>query len=305
MEVLNRVLLISNPAARSAARSREAALEAFRTAGVACEEALTEYVGHAREIALRRAPSVDAVFTLGGDGTAMEVVGALAGSGRPIGILPGGTGNLIARSLGVPLDVKRAVKLLVNGTIADVDLGRLDSGRCFAFAAGVGIDATMIETTPAALKRRLGVFAYVLSASRAVARRDRFHVRITVDGEQIEREASVVMIANFGAVLSDRLLLGPGIRQDDGMLDLCVFSPRTLRDAFGVVWRLWRGDFHTDARVLYRAGRHFHVETVPPRVAQADGELVGMTPFEVRVEPRAARLFVPQRRRGGSTRAVD
>ena len=225
----------------------------------------------------------------------MEVVGALAGTGRPIGILPGGTGNLVARSIGVPLDVKRAVGALVRGTIADIDLGRLDSGRCFAFAAGVGIDATMIETTPAALKRRLGVFAYVLSASRAVMKRDRFQVRISVDGEVIEREASAVMIANFGAVLNDRLLLGPGIRQDDGLLDLCVFSPRTYADAFRVVWRLWRRDFRTDARVLYRAGRHFHVLAIPPRIAQADGELLGLTPFEVRVEPRAARLIVPTR----------
>lgn len=296
MEVLNRVLLIANPASRSAARSREAALEAFRNAGISCEVVTTEHVGHGRELALRHAARYDAVFTLGGDGTAMEVVSALAGTGRPIGVLPGGTGNLVARSIGVPLDVKGAVGALVRGTIANVDLGRLDSGRCFAFAAGIGIDATMIETTPATLKRRLGVFAYVLSASRALLRRDRFQVRISVDGERIERDAAAVMIANFGAVLNERLLLGPGIRQDDGLLDLCVFSPRTISDALGVMWRLWRRDFRTDARVLYRAGRHFHVEAIPPRIAQADGELLGFTPFEVRVEPRAARLLVPARR---------
>lgn len=250
--------------------------------------------GHAAELVQRYMEPYDAVFTLGGDGTAMEVVGALAGGVRPVGILPGGTGNLLARSLGIPLFVPRAVRALLAGEEAQIDLGVLTGGRRFAFAAGVGIDASMIEGTPIWLKRRLGVLAYVLTAARAVLRREQFVLRATVDGETIERPASAAMVVNFGAVLQKLILLGPDIRQDDGMLDLCVFSPQTLRDALRVFWRLLRKDFSSDPCVLYRSGRHFHIETDPVRAAQADGELLGCTPLDIEVQPLGARLLVPK-----------
>ena len=283
-----------NPASRRGARAVDVALAAFRERGIECDVLRTERPGHGGAAAVERAPRYDAVFTLGGDGTAMEVVGALAGTGKPVGILPGGTGNLIARTLGVPLGVRRAVAALLDGELREVDLGRLADGRRFAFAAGVGIDAAMIERTPAALKRRLGVWAYVLTASRAVLRREVFPVRVTVDGRTHERLASAVMVANFGAVLNALITLGPRIRHDDGVLDVCVFSPRTFRDAARVMWRLWRKDFRSDPCMLYLPGREIRVECDPPRLAQADGELIGRTPFEVRVEPRAAHLLAPR-----------
>ena len=165
--------------------------------------------------------------------------------------------------------------------------------RRFAFAAGVGIDATMVAEASATLKRHFGVPAYMLSWVTAALRRETFRARVTVDGELIERDASAVMLANFGAVLNDLIRLGPGILHDDGKLDLCVFSPGTARDAVRVAWKLLRKDFQADPCMLYRAGRQFHVETFPPRPVQADGELLGDTPFDVTVEPLAAQLLVP------------
>jgi diacylglycerol kinase (ATP) len=295
--LIRRTLLIVNPAARRARVLRHEAEAAFQAAGASCDVVMTERPGHGAAVAGERCGSYDAVFTLGGDGTAMEVVGALAGRGVPVGLLPGGTGNLIARTVGVPLRVRRAVPALLGGDQADVDLGvfRGDGPpRHFAFAAGVGIDADMIELAPARLKRRLGVLAYVVSATKAVLRRREFGVRVTVDGQVVERRASAVMIANFGAVLNELITLGPGIKQDDGVLDLCIFSPRSVADAVRVVWRLSRRDFREDPSLLYRPGRHFRVETDPPLLAEADGDLVGRAPFEVTVAPLAARLLVPR-----------
>ena len=269
-------------------------MAAFRSSGAECDVFVTERPGHAAAAIRAISDGYDAVFTLGGDGTAMEVIGALAGIARPVGVLAGGTGNLIARTLGVPLNVRRAVPRLLDGMEARVDLGLLSTGRRFAFAAGVGIDATMIEQTPRWLKHRIGVWAYVLMAASAVLRRERFQVRATVDGVVHEREASSVMIANFGAVLDDLFTLGPAICQDDGRLDLCVFSPRTLRDTVRVAWRLMRKDFRSDPCMLHVSGTRFRVETTPPRAAQADGEMIGDTPFEARVEPHAATLLLPR-----------
>jgi diacylglycerol kinase (ATP) len=298
--LIRRVLLIANPASRRGRHLADAAMAAFQAAHVECDAELTTHAGHGADLAAERSPRYDAVFVLGGDGTVMEIAGALAGTGRPIGILAGGTGNLVARALGIPLSIRKAIPVLLEGHELLIDLGRLDSGRHFAIAAGVGIDAAMVAETPGWLKRRLGVLAYTIMGTRAtlraVLRRDFFQARLTVDGTVFERRAAAVLVANFGAVLGDRITLGPDIRTDDGLLDACIFSPSSVGDAFRIMWRLLRADFRSDPCLLYQAGRTMRVETTPSLPAQADGELLGMTPFSVHVKPFAARLLVPRDR---------
>jgi YegS/Rv2252/BmrU family lipid kinase len=297
---IRRALLIVNPASRRAARLHGRAAAALRAHGLEVEVCLTERPGHARELALARCGEFDAVFALGGDGTAMEVAGALVGRNVPLGVLAGGTGNLLARALGIPLRVEKAVAALLDGDMLACDLGRFEGGQRFAVAAGVGIDARMVSLAPAVLKRRLGVLAYWLAGARAafgsvLSRGGRFRVRLTVDGEVTEGEAVMAMVANFGAVLDELITFGPGIRYDDGVLDAVVYSPRTLPDAVGIMWRLLRKDFRSSPHVLYRSGRHIRIETFPPQPVQADGELLGHVPFDVTAEPHAALVLIPKR----------
>jgi diacylglycerol kinase (ATP) len=293
-----RILLIANPASRRGGQLESAAVRAFQAAGATCEVARTERTGHAADIARARGRDYDMVFTLGGDGTAMEVAGALAWSGIPIGVLAGGTGNLLGRALGIPLSVAKAVPSLLGGGIRQIDLGVV-LGHRFAVAAGVGIDSAMVAETPRWMKRRLGVLAYTLMATkaalRAVVLRRFFDVRIEVEGEVIERRAAAVMFANFGAILEDRIAFGPGIAVDDGMLDCCIFSPANLRDALRIMWRVTRQDFRPDPAILYRKGTRFRITTDPVLTLQADGELLGPTPADITVEPLAAHLLVPRR----------
>lgn len=296
--LIRRAVVITNPASRRGNLLAEVARNTFREHTIECDIVFTQRPGHAAELALHHAPHYDAVFALGGDGTVMEVGGALAGTDTPVGVLAGGTGNLLARALGIPLSVKRAVPALVGGNQLQIDLGRFESGRRFAIAAGVGIDAAMVAETPGWLKRRLGVAAYAIMGTRAalrsVVRRDFFHARVVIDGTVHEHRAAAVMVANFGAVLGNRLTLGPEIRTDDGVLDVCVFSPRTIRDALRITWRMFRADFSADPCLLYASGRDIRVETTPPKQWQADGELMGVTPFSVIAEPLALRLLVPR-----------
>jgi YegS/Rv2252/BmrU family lipid kinase len=293
-----RVLLIINPASRRGARLEGSAAAALRAAGVQCEVARTQRAGDARDIAAARGRDHDAVFTLGGDGTAMEVAGALAWSNTPIGVLAGGTGNLLGRALGIPRRVERAIPALLNGEKRQIDLGVVHGHR-FAVAAGVGIDAAMVEETPVWMKRRLGVLAYTLIATKAALRgvilRRFFSARVEVDGEVIERRAAAVLFANFGAILENRISFGPGIAVDDGVIDCCIFSPTHLGDAVRIMWRITRQDFRPDPSILYKKGTRFRITTDPPLALQADGELLGVTPAEVTVEPLAATLLVPRR----------
>ena len=295
---MKRALLIVNPASRSGARLVDAACRAITDGGASCDVVLTERAGHAREISQLRGRDYDIVFALGGDGTVMEVAGALAGSSIPIGVLPGGTGNLLARALGISRNVEKAVKALMEGEARQIDLGVV-LGQRFAVAAGVGIDAAMVAETPAWMKRRLGVLSYTIIATKAALRavlfRRFFLARVDVDGEIVERQAAAVLFANFGSILEERLTFGPDIAIDDGLLDCCIFSPSNLWDAVRIMWRVTRRDFRPDRALLYRKGRRFRLETVPVLPLQADGELLGVTPVDITVEPLAARLLVPGR----------
>jgi diacylglycerol kinase (ATP) len=289
-----RVLLIVNPGARRAERAETRAVQEFAREGVACEVVATTAAGHAMELARERGPRVEAVFTLGGDGTALEAITALADVGPPVGILPGGTGNVLVRSLGIPLGIGDAVRELVRGVELRIDLGRLHDGRHFAIGLGVGLDEAMIAGATARLKRHAGVFAYVWSALRASVPLQQFQVRLTVDGKLYERRAASVLIANLGSVLGGLIKFGDGVTHDDGVLQACIYSPTNLREAITLFTGMLAGTAHRDRRTLCVSGRHFRLETDPPRRAQADGELLGMTPLEITVRPLAGRVLVPR-----------
>ena len=293
---IERVLLIVNPASRRGARLRDKALKAFADAGVACDAMPTEAPGHAAVLAKTHAHKYHAVFTLGGDGTVMEVLSVLAHQGPPLGVLGGGTGNVVARTLGIPLNPSRAVPILLNGDEATVDLGRLGDGRRFAIGVGVGLDATMISEAPARLKRRFGFMAYVIGGYKAVLRNRKFQLKLTVDGAVFQQTASAILVANFGAVLNDLVSFGDGILYDDGLLNACVFSPVNLWDALRILWKMVRKDFRADPCLFYKSGREFRIETTPEMPAQADGELLlPGTPILVSVDPLAGSLLIPKK----------
>ncbi len=279
---------------RRGLRRRKAALHAFAAAGVEVREVITSHPGHARDVLNARAEPWDAVFVLGGDGTVMEVVGTMAYSGTPIGVLPGGTGNLVAGVLGVPLSIRRAVRALLAGDQCTFDLGQLPDGRYFTFAAGVGVDVAMVQRTTHGRKRALGMFSYAITAARAAFRRDLVHVTVDVDGVVVSGRAVLAMIANAGSLLGGRFSVGPNVRPDDGELDLCLFVPERTIDVFSLMWRLLRKDFRPHPRMKFVRGRTFLVTSDPPVAVQADGDIVGRTPIEIRVAPKAGVFLKPR-----------
>jgi YegS/Rv2252/BmrU family lipid kinase len=293
--VAGRALLIANPGARQGEWLLQPTRDAFRKAGVLLDVIVTESRGHGGRVAHELAAQYDWVFTLGGDGTAMEAINALGGT-KAVGILPGGTGNLLARMLGIPLDVRRAVPALLGGVEVRLDLGRLGSGSRFAIAAGTGVDADMIAAAPLEMRRRYGLFAYLATASQSLWSMKPFHVRASVDGTIIERDDCVAaMIVNMGSVMDGLLELGPGISAIDGELDLCVFSASGLADAAVIVGRVAMKDFGNDRLMTFARGRHMELVTTPARTAEADGELIGNTPIIADIEPGAAPLLAPRR----------
>lgn len=276
-----------NPAARGGRSAEAEAVAALSAAGLAPRVVRTTAPGHAAEIA--RAESDGApVMVLGGDGTVMEVVGALVGRDVPVGILPGGTGNQLARHLGIPLHVGRAARALASAKPLRYDLGLLSTGRYFSLAAGIGVDAAMIAGASAAAKRRFGVGAYVWSATKALFSARPFDVRIVADGRVFEREAGLAMIANVGSVMDGRFSLGPGVSPRDGWLDLCVLSPRGIADGLNLAARMATGHFRDDPRMLFCRAKTIRIEAPVGVGAEADGELLSDSFLDATAVPEGA-----------------
>ena len=274
-------------------RHRGAALHALVEADVEVREVITGHPGHARDV-LRAFNEVwDAVFVLGGDGTVSEVVGAMAHSGVPVGVLPGGTGNLVASVLGVPRNITSAVRSLLKGERRTFDLGRLPDGRYFTFAAGVGVDVAMVQRTSFTGKRHLGMFSYAITAARAAFRGDMINITVDVDEKPVKARVVLAMVANAGSILGGRFSIGPNVKPDDGELDLCLYMPQHPREVFAVLWKLLRRDFTPDPFMQFVRGHSFRLESDTPVPVQADGDIVGETPIEITVAPKAVEFLVP------------
>lgn len=294
--LIRRVQLIVNPGSRRGLRREGAARRALERAGVAVEVLVTGHAGHAGELLRDGSVDADAVFVLGGDGMVMEVAGALTGSGIPIGVLRGGTGNLVAGVLGVPRRVVRAVPRLLAGHVRHLDLGRFEDGRCFAYAAGLGIDVDMVRGTSPRWKHALGMLGYVATAARSALARREYQVTAEVDGVATTERVTLAMVANAGSLFGGRMHIGPGVVPDDGKLDLCLYSPSSLGDVMGLTWRVVRGDFSPHRAMRFIQGKRIRLSCEPETEVQADGDLVGRTPVTIEVVPGAGAFLVPDGR---------
>ncbi|MEU8132057.1 diacylglycerol kinase family protein [Streptodolium elevatio] len=258
------------------------------------------------------AEGVDLVVVAGGDGTVRECAGALAGTGVPLAVVPSGTGNLLARNLGLPIDLTDAVHVAVHGHDRHIDLGGIEPDepdgerRYFTAMAGIGLDAAMVADAPDALKKKVGWPAYAVSAGRHL-RDARMRVTLRIDdGEPIKRRARMVLVGNVGALQAGMQLL-PGAEPDDGLLDVVVFAPygmtgwahatvrvigRRRRDVPEVPprQRRWRPIEHF-------TGRSVEVTTARPEPRELDGDPIGPgTRLAVRVRPGALVVRVPEGR---------
>ncbi|MEV6012282.1 diacylglycerol kinase family protein [Streptomyces sp. NPDC051976] len=184
------------------------------------------------------------VVVCGGDGTVRAVADALAGTGVPLAVAPNGTGNLLARNLGLPLDAARALDAALGGTVRAVDLGRIEGDGLpathFCAMSGAGLDAALIERTSARAKSALGWPAYALGSLGALRAR-RTQVTLRLDGGEPQRHsARMVVIANVGH-LQGGASLAPDATPDDGLLHVALLDPHGVRGWVGALADVLRG----------------------------------------------------------------
>lgn len=209
------------------------------------------------------------VIACGGDGTVNAVAEALADTGVTLGVLPLGTGNLLAGHLGIPSGLDDAITVLTEGTDRRLDLGAVGD-RVFVGMAGLGLDAAMIADSSEQLKARIGWLAYVPSILRHLRDRGR-RVTVRVDGRRVwHRRVKVLIIGNFGR-LHGGIDLMPQAAPDDGMLDVVVLEPSGRLSGWPAV--LVRLLTRRDGRNISRyRGRSVQVRTRRPVPLELDGD---------------------------------
>jgi diacylglycerol kinase (ATP) len=260
-------------------------------------ETTTEDPGRAMtEQAVRE--GVDLVLGAGGDGTIRVICSGLAHTGIPFGLIPAGTGNLLARNIGIPLDEVAALGVAFDGVDKAIDLVRLTVDDKppdhFAVMAGIGLDAVIMEGADPKMKKAVGSAAYFVSAARN-ANHPAMHATISVDDDPpIRRRAHVIVVGNVGFLLANIQLI-PGARADDGILDVLVASPRTLRDWVRLTTRVLARRRQPDDQLDRLKGRRVTITVEERDRVQLDGDTVGeCNTLTAEVVPAALRLRVPR-----------
>ena len=295
---MTRALMITNPvAARTDAKAVGAVLEILRGGGWKVDILATHQPGDARRFAEEaQVAGFDVLISYGGDGTAMQVAAAIVGTGIPLGLVPGGTGNLLAGNLRLPRSAAAAARAILRGRPRPLDLGaveRADGTHYFAVACGAGFDAELMAGTAASAKQRWKMGAYVARALTVLPAVTSVMHAVSVDGQRHEIEAAMVLVANCGELMPPFLRLGGAVFPDDGWLDVVAVRAEGLVGSVAAFVDLLRGLESGATRVWSARGRviEIAVPAGPPRPVELDGDAAGETPVTIRLLPHALHVL--------------
>lgn len=234
------------------------------------------------------------IAAAGGDGTISSVAAGLVFSQVPLLILPLGTGNLLARDLGIPGDLNRALALVEKDhQVLQLDVMEINQ-HYSVLNAGVGFSSILIKNTPREEKRRLGFLAYIKSAVRALFGLQPHRFRLAIDGQKLRLQASEVYIANGGLLGIQLPFKDLKIIPGDGLVDVFVIKARTLRDYLEILYYIIRRKPRQAPKMSYiQARESIQIECDHPLPVQSDGEVIGETPVTIKVIPSAVQVYLP------------
>jgi YegS/Rv2252/BmrU family lipid kinase len=235
----------------------------------------------------------DIAVAAGGDGTVSAVIDGIAGSPIPLGIIPTGTGNLIARELGIPEDVDDAVRLIAGSPQSrKIDLMKIGD-RVFVLNASVGISAAVISDTTRKSKRYFGRIAYFWNTVLKMFTLKRRKLVVTVDGSRQEYRAIEVAIMNCGILAKMLYPKAPEIHVDDGYLDVLILGTKPFRDYPIYLLGILAGRTPDIISRFIKVRRRVTIRSNVPLPVQADGDMIGTTPLDVETLPGAVTVLVP------------
>ncbi len=261
--------------------------------GVTLTDRPTDSCDHACEAIRSAGAEVDLVVVAGGDGTMNGVAPALLETGLPLGVLPLGTANDLARTLGLPLDVEAAADVIATGSTRRIDVG-LANDKPFFNVASLGLSAQLAQTLSGGAKSRLGRFSYVLAAMRVLFGASTFRAAIAADGEVVRAQTYQIAIGN-GRYYGGGVAVSDDAQIDDGRLVLYSLEAGSLWKVV-VLAPLFRRGRHVRWREVRTASTTaLEIRTPTPMPVNLDGELATETPLVLTIRPGAVEVFAPAR----------
>jgi YegS/Rv2252/BmrU family lipid kinase len=291
-----RVLVLANPKARSGTLQVDKALETMGGAGIDLIPVYTKSPNDLPELIEEARNDVDAVVVAGGDGTLNAAARGILSTGLPLGLLPTGTANDLARTLGIPTDLAAAAAVITAGFKRRIDIGEVN-GHPFFNVASLGLSAELAGGLTREGKRRWGQLSYAIAALKVLTRARSFTAEILEEGMSYRVKTLQIAVGN-GRYYGGGMAVEENAAIDDHHLDLYSLE-------LSGVWKLaalapWfrAGRHGLWQEVRTARGREFEVRTRKPRPINTDGELVTFTPARFEVRPGAVTVFAPKREDG-------
>lgn len=260
------------------------------------EVRVSDYAGHAFQIGREAAAQgYERIVTVGGDGTPFEIVNGLYAEGRPrqeivMGMIPTGTGNSFLRDF-TEISWRRAVETILSGRRRKVDLVEIsyqqqekEVKRYFLNILGVGLIADILKLTNEKLKR-FGSLGYSLAVLLRLARGMHNRLQMNLDGEMVQIDDSALVISN-SKYTGGGMKIAPMADAEDGMVDVVVFHQAGRLDILSIFSRVFKGSHVGHAKVKTYRAASVAIDSCPPQLLMADGELLGLTPLRLKVLPR-------------------
>jgi YegS/Rv2252/BmrU family lipid kinase len=255
------------------------------------EVIFTERVGHATEIAARAVENrADIVVASGGDGTVNEVACAMVNTGIPMGILPAGSGNGLARCLGISMNYALALRTIIRGNTKLMDVATVND-MLFTSIAGIGFDAFVAQKFAESSIR--GMISYMQIILNEFSAYKPLTYSITIDGTEIEKHALMVTVANsdqFGF----NTRIAPQAKVDDGFLDICVVRKMPATQLLNVGYHTMRGTLEKTGYIEYFKGKEITINNVHDPLMNIDGEpIIVKSPISIRIKPLSLCVIIP------------
>jgi diacylglycerol kinase (ATP) len=238
---------------------------------------------------------IEMIVVLGGDGTVMEAAQILGGTGIPLAILPGGTANVVAKELAIEDTVPVLLDKLANNKFnyCEYDMAKIN-GELWFIRINVGVLASMVTQAPYRLKAVFGQLAYMFSAVRSYLFTRYTVYNLVVDGAEYLVRGSSLVITNIANVGHNKIHFAPGVKADDGYLDIIVFRKASIYAVY-----IWIKALITERRmekeIFQWRGKKILFSSTPPQEVVRDDEVITAQKYEVEIWPRALKLVVPRR----------
>jgi len=295
MPAADPIRVILNPAAGHGAgwRRLKDLEEASRKLGIEIILDITRRPGHASELASRAArQGVKVVGVMGGDGTVGEVINGLVSSKTILGIIGIGTGNDVARSLGLPLNnPRRSLEVLLEGRVKNIDLGEA-GGRYFVSVLGIGFPAE-VAAEANRISRFKGSIVFFLAMYKSLLRMKPVWLELKYDGNEIEGYFTSLVVQNT-PFTGGGLLIAPEAKLDDGLFDVVTVGEIRKIDLMINLPKLYRGNHLKHPRFSLVRCKSLEVRSQEKLPTMFDGDAFGSTPLEIKMRKQALRVIVEQ-----------